>query len=234
MEEVDLNKFRNYFDKKTATLYLSIVDVIEALDLSTEPRNYWKTLKSRLNKAENKLVTKCNQVKMRAEDGKMYMTDATDTDTMLVLVQHVAPNKVTQFRKIFQKMYESSSVALEENADNFAELSTGERDEYELSIDLHKEKECLIIQAMLAGSEPEDISIIATTSSILIKGQRINTKKDSYIYTIEELGWGKFSREISLSEEIDIDNIEANYKYGMLTIKMPVLDKSRTKVIKIR
>lgn len=42
---------------------------------STNPTNYWKVLKNRLKKEGNQSVTNCNQLKLRAADGKYYKTD---------------------------------------------------------------------------------------------------------------------------------------------------------------
>jgi len=53
----------------------SIVDVCGVLTDSPNPRNYWKVLKHRLVKEGNETVTNCNQLKLKAEDGKMRLTD---------------------------------------------------------------------------------------------------------------------------------------------------------------
>ena len=54
--------------------YFSIVDVVRVLTEQPNTdcaRNYWKVLKNRIKKEGNELVTNCNQLKMRAQDGKM-------------------------------------------------------------------------------------------------------------------------------------------------------------------
>lgn len=73
--------------------YFSIVDVIGVLTESENPRNYWKVLKHRLLKEGNETVTNCNRLKMQAADGKMRMTDVTDTEQLLRLIQSIpSPN----------------------------------------------------------------------------------------------------------------------------------------------
>lgn len=69
--------------------WFSVVDVIEALTDSPNPRSYWKVLKYRLKKEGSEVVTKCNHLKMQASDGKQYLTDAADTETLLRLVQSI-------------------------------------------------------------------------------------------------------------------------------------------------
>ena len=50
--------------------YFSVVDIVGVLSGSVKPRNYWKVLKSRLKNEGSEVVTKCNQLKMIAPDGK--------------------------------------------------------------------------------------------------------------------------------------------------------------------
>ncbi len=71
-------KIRKSWDEKEEKWYFSVVDVVGVLSDSQDPRNYWKVLKSRLNEEGSELVTKCNQLKMEASDGKYYLTDVAD------------------------------------------------------------------------------------------------------------------------------------------------------------
>jgi hypothetical protein len=73
--------------------YFSVVDVVGILTNSTDPRNYWKVLKGRLKKEGSEVVTRCNQLKMQAADGKFYLTDAADTQGILRIIQSIpSPN----------------------------------------------------------------------------------------------------------------------------------------------
>lgn len=84
---------RRHWDKKKERWYFSVVDVIGVLTRSNDPRNYWKVLKNRLNKEKSEVVTKCNRLKMIASDGKFYLTDTADTETLLRLIQSIpSPN----------------------------------------------------------------------------------------------------------------------------------------------
>lgn len=89
-------KIRRHYDEKSETWFFSVIDIVQALTNQTDfqlARNYWKVLKNRLNKEGSELVTKCNQLKMVAEDGKMRLTDAADTETLLRLIQSVPSPK---------------------------------------------------------------------------------------------------------------------------------------------
>ena len=79
-------KIRSVWDDETEIWYFSIVDVVAVLTESADPANYWKVLKNRLKKEGNETVTNCNQLKLRAADGKMRMTDvATAEQTFRVI-----------------------------------------------------------------------------------------------------------------------------------------------------
>jgi len=73
--------------------WYSVVDIVEILSNSRDPRSYWKTLKSRLKKEGSQLVTDCYQFKMKAKDGKMRMTDCLNRESVFRLIQSIpSPN----------------------------------------------------------------------------------------------------------------------------------------------
>lgn len=102
------NKIKLFESKQVRTLwnaeeedwYFSVVDIVAILTDNDYQgaRNYWKVLKSRLAKEGSELVTFCNRLKMRAEDGKMRMTDCLDTKGVLRLVQSIPSPKAEPFK----------------------------------------------------------------------------------------------------------------------------------------
>lgn len=87
---------RRLYDKKTETWYFSVIDIVQALTQQPDyqaARNYWKVLKNRLSQEGSETVTKCNRLKMIAEDGKWRLTDAADVETLLRLIQSVPSPK---------------------------------------------------------------------------------------------------------------------------------------------
>jgi len=89
-------KIRRVYDESTETWYFSVVDIIQALLDQSDfqaARNYWKVLKNRLKKEGSQSVTKCNRLKLEAADGKKYLTDTADPETLLRLIQSVPSPK---------------------------------------------------------------------------------------------------------------------------------------------
>lgn len=231
MDQTNHKEIRHQYDSFTGILYVSIVDVIKLLRISTDSRNYWKTLKNRLKTTHPELVTTCNQLRMRANDGKMYLTDTTDSDNCLLLIQQMAPERLAEFRKYFKNILDNSHK--EETRD--VELSTEDQLPHKIKIDLYKIKDMFILKVLLSGVAKEDIFITASCKNILLQSKVVpptNFQKDNY--TVNELVFGKYAREINLPEEIEIEKIQTFYNHGLLEIHLPILDKSYTRIIKVK
>jgi prophage antirepressor-like protein len=89
---------RSVWDNEQEKWYISIVDVIEVLTGSSNPRNYWKVLKHRLRAEGNESVTNCNQLKMQSSDGKFYKTDVADVEQLFRLIQSIPSPKAEPFK----------------------------------------------------------------------------------------------------------------------------------------
>ena len=97
-------KIRSVWDDEAEKWYFSVVDVVAVLTDSANPRNYWKVLKNRLKKEGNQTVTNCNQLKIRAEDGKMRKTDVADQEQLFRLIQSIPSPKAEPFKMWMAKV----------------------------------------------------------------------------------------------------------------------------------
>ena len=94
-------KVRTAWDEKQEKWYFSIVDVCGILtDQPTHERarNYWKVLKNRLKKEGSEVVTKCNRLKLIAEDGKPRDTDVADMAVMFRVIESIPSKKAEPFK----------------------------------------------------------------------------------------------------------------------------------------
>ncbi len=89
---------RTHWDAENEEWYFSVVDIVEALTESPNPRKYWSVLKTRLKKEGSELATNCSQLKMQSADGKYYKTDCMTTKNILRLVQSIPSPKAEPFK----------------------------------------------------------------------------------------------------------------------------------------
>lgn len=107
--------------------------------------------------------------------------------------------------------------------------------EGQLMVDVYQTPTEIVIKSAMAGVKPEDIDISVTNDMITIKGKReLDEEIKSNDYFYQECYWGSFSRSIILPMEIDADRVSASLKNGILTIRLPKIDKNKVKKIKIK
>lgn len=121
---------RRIYDKETETWFFSVVDIIQVLLQQPDfqaARNYWKVLKNRLIKEGSQSVTNCNRLKLEAIDGKKYLTDVANTETLFRLIQSVPSPKAEPIKLWLAKVgYER----IQEMADYWKEHEIKEGKEF--------------------------------------------------------------------------------------------------------
>jgi DNA-damage-inducible protein D len=98
------NKLVVFQDKKIRRIwhneewYFSVIDVVEVLTDSNNPRNYWSMLKKRELDAGIELSTNCVQLKLPSSDGKSYLTDCANTKSLFRIIQSIPSKKAEPFK----------------------------------------------------------------------------------------------------------------------------------------
>ena len=106
--------------------------------------------------------------------------------------------------------------------------------EGQLTIDVYQTPNEVVIKSTIAGVKPEDIDITMANDMITIKGIREKdeeVKEEDYYY--QECYWGSFSRSVILPVDVEVDQAQASMKNGILTIRLPKIEKIKTKKIEI-
>lgn len=108
METMKIALFRGKKIRKTLfqnEWWFSVVDVVEALTESVNPRDYWFRMKVRVESEDGiQLSTMCRQLKLPAEDGKMRETDCADTEGMFRIIQSIPSPKAEPFKRWLAKV----------------------------------------------------------------------------------------------------------------------------------
>ena len=117
-----------------------------------------------------------------------------------------------------------------ESADESVDFSlfSGKRNEgYEsvaegqLAIDVAQTAEEVIVVAAMAGTLPEDIELHLHNDLLTIRGKRISPAENAAEYFHQGCYWGKFSRSVILPVDVKSELVQAQYRNGMLVIRLP-------------
>ncbi|WP_303939541.1 BRO family protein [Veillonella infantium] len=93
------SQIRSVWDNEREEWYFSIIDVIASLTESSNPRDYWYRVKKRMSDEErSELSTICRQLKLKAPDGKMRLTDVADMQGIFRIIQSVPSPKAEPFK----------------------------------------------------------------------------------------------------------------------------------------
>ncbi len=102
------------------------------------------------------------------------------------------------------------------------------------AVDIHDSKDYITVKADLPGLSKEEIQVSIEEDHLVIKGEK---KKDSDVkegeYRRIERYYGSFYRAIALPSKINEQKIEANYKDGVLEIKLPKAEEAKPKQITV-
>jgi hypothetical protein len=126
---------RTHWDEKEQQWYFSIIDVIEVLTNSSNPRDYWFKMKVRVKTEDGlELSTICRQLKLKATDGKMRLTDVADTKTLLRIIQSIPSPQAEPFKQWLAKVgYErmqeiaDPSQSIDRARENWQKLGRSEK-----------------------------------------------------------------------------------------------------------
>jgi HSP20 family protein len=109
-------------------------------------------------------------------------------------------------------------------------------EEGQLSVDVFRDKNALVIRSTVAGAKPEDLDISVHGDLLTIRGKRAmdrEVSEDDWYY--RECYWGGFSRSIVLPYEVKAGETEASLKNGVLEIRLPISDAGEKSIqVKIK
>lgn len=107
--------------------------------------------------------------------------------------------------------------------------------EGQLTVDVYQTPNEIVIESPIAGVNADDLDISITNESVTIRGKRERmerVREEDYFY--QECYWGRFSRSIILPQEVDPEQAEANIKNGVLAIRLPKINRQKSKKLKVK
>ncbi len=159
--------------------------------------------------------------------------EANYQDTVPVYNEEV---EETQHVMMMQEPESRSYPVREENAwtPSYSQ-SEPESNEGQLTIDVYQTENEIVIKSTIAGVKPEDLDVSINNDMVTVKGERKNEEEVSHgNYYYQECYWGGFSRSVLLPVDVIPEKADASLKNGILTIRLPKADTTKTKKIQVR
>jgi DNA-damage-inducible protein D len=103
----DKFKIRRQYDEAKEVWYFSVIDIVQVLTDQPDyqkARKYWNKLSERLKNEGSESVSNCHRLKLKAADGKKYLTDVADPETILRIVQSVPSPKAEPIKQWLAKV----------------------------------------------------------------------------------------------------------------------------------
>jgi len=100
--------------------------------------------------------------------------------------------------------------------------------EGQLAVDVYETDAEIVIRSAIAGVQPEDLEVFVHNDMLTIRGnRRPECSETGSRHLVRECHWGSFSRSLILPAEIDAENIHAELKNGVLTVRLPKIERSK-------
>lgn len=123
-----------------------------------------------------------------------------------------------------------------DNHDDFPALASGFSWGLSLPrVNISEDDDEVTVTAELPGMEKDDFKVELVGSRLSIRGERRHEreKKDRH-YHYSEIAYGSFSRSVQLPAEVDADKAKAEYKHGVLTLRLPKTESGKARRIPVR
>ena len=102
-------------------------------------------------------------------------------------------------------------------------------------MDLSETEDRLILRAEIPGVKPEDLEISISNDVLTLRGEATQeTETDEEGYRSMERGFRSFSRSIQLPCKVQINDVKASYKDGLLSVVMPKCKPEPPREIKVK
>ena len=103
------------------------------------------------------------------------------------------------------------------------------------SLDMYEEKGNVVVKAELPGMSKDEIEVTLNDSTLTLKGEK---KKEEEVkekdYYRRERSYGSFVRSVELPSEVKSDQIKANFKDGVLEVRMPKTEEAKKKSVSVK
>ena len=172
--------------------------------------------------------------KEKKQNSKNINLEEDNKDDEDVLSEIEAIKKIENENKDSVKEEEKRFSESKKEEGDDSDRESGDGEEGQLTIDVYQSSDFIVVKSIIGGARSDDLDISITSDMVTIKGTRKNpdeVKAEDYYY--QECFWGNFSRSVILPCDIKTDKVKATMKNGILTIRLPKIEKNSSMRIKV-
>lgn len=139
---------------------------------------------------------------------------------MTMYMQRLAP--IHEFRKmdeVFNRMWQDAGNGHLEQR-------------WQVPIDVIQSDDSIVLHAALPGIAPDDISVTIQNGTLTISAEYEENSGDGYL--IRERRTGKFHRALHLPKSVDADNVDTQYRHGVLSLTFPKAEAEKPRRLEIK
>jgi HSP20 family protein len=114
-------------------------------------------------------------------------------------------------------------------------LRAGETTELMFPVDISEKDDEIVVKAVLPGVKPEDVELTISEGVLTVRGEaRDETTEEKENYFRREIRYGAFARSVPLPTRVNQDQADAEFKDGILTVRLPKAEDVRPRTIKVK
>jgi HSP20 family protein len=117
----------------------------------------------------------------------------------------------------------------------FRPYASGNGDVARLPLDVRTSPDALIVEASLAGYQPEDVDITVENGTLTIRAEdRTESTREDGDWVVREIARGSVMRTVTLPTGLEADRAEATFEHGVLKLRIPKAEQTRPRQIRIQ
>lgn len=117
--------------------------------------------------------------------------------------------------------------------DRLTDGTVGNRPSALMGMDAYRQGDHVTVHFDLPGVDPDSIDVTVEKNQLTVRAERAWEPADDMQVIASERPQGTFTRSLFMGENLDLDNIEAGYENGVLTLTVPVADQAKPRKISV-
>jgi len=103
----------------------------------------------------------------------------------------------------------------------------------QFGMDVYETDDAYIVHSLLPGINPDSVNVTVQDNVLTISGESARTAPENARPLFQEIGYGRFQRQVSLGFPVEADKADASYHDGILTITLPKAEAAKPRQIKV-